>query len=81
MIEETIGVPGVPRMRQMLRTKVFRSILAMVFFALIGIQGCGGHPKQEPPTPGTQEIRGDSDQFFQKMDQEEKSQLQQQPKN
>lgn len=48
------------------------AILAMVGFTMLTWAGCSSAPPSAPAQPTPQQIRGDSDRFFDKMKQEEK---------
>ncbi len=48
------------------------TMLAMVGVTLLTWAGCSSAPPAGPAQPTPQQIRGDSDRFFDKMKQEEK---------
>lgn len=45
--------------------------LGMVLGVALLLYACGSSPEPPPTPPTTQEIRGDSDRFFEKMQKEE----------
>ena len=50
---------------------VFTGFL-LLSFVFGGWAGCSSTPEESPSSPTKQDMRGDSDRFFQKMEQEEK---------
>lgn len=58
----------------MVRMNRKRQFLALMIFGLISFLGlgCSSTPEEASTSRTTQDVRGDSDRFFQKMEHEEK---------
>lgn len=54
----------------MIRNKEWCTLLGVGVVMILGV-GCSTGPEESTTPPTTQETRGDSDRFFQKMEQEE----------
>jgi len=50
-----------------------RFLVALMVFGFVWIlgAGCASAPEDPAPSRGTEDVRGDSDRFFQKMEKEE----------
>ena len=64
-------------MQSMRRVDIMRFCTSWAMVTLVGVAaltwaGCSSSPPPAPTQPTTQQIRGDSDRFFDKMKQEEK---------
>lgn len=52
--------------------RFFKWAFGLSLFVCVFFIGCANKPKEPEVQPSVQDVRGDSDRFFKKMEQEEK---------